>query len=71
MKLQNLIHRFRNENSAVGDVTREIEKDTLYTSFKDESKLKKYMSERMLQKGMISGFAELLRVHELINARAN
>ena len=69
MKLQNLIHQLRYENSAVGEVTREIESDNMYTSFKDESKLKEYMSKKMLQKGMISGFSELLMVHELINSR--
>ena len=69
MKLQKLIHQLRHENSPIGDVTREIEKDKIYTSFKNETKLKEYLSRQMLQKGMISGFAELLSVHELINSR--
>ena len=71
MKLQNLIHQMRGENSAIGEVTRAIEQDSHYGSLKDESKLKEYMSKKMFQKGLLTGFVELLSVHELINAQTN
>jgi len=71
MKLQNLIHQMHGENSAIGEVTRAIEQDSHYNSLKDESKLKEYMSKKMLQKGLLAGFVELLSVHELINAQTN
>lgn len=68
MKLRNLIHQLRHENSAVGEVTREIERDDKYLSFKDESKLKDYFRVKLFKKGMLNGFVELLFVHELLNS---
>lgn len=67
MKLKNLIHKLRNENSPLGEVTREIENDSQYHSYQSESRLKEYLSQKMKQKGMLTGFAELLSIHELIN----
>jgi hypothetical protein len=70
MKLQNLIHKMRNENSYLGEVTREIESDSNYFSYQNEQRLKEYLRDRMKQKGMLSEFAELLSIHELINQQA-
>jgi hypothetical protein len=70
MELQKLIHQLRHENSSIGTVAREMEQDAQYTSFKDESKLKEYMSRKMVRKGLLTGFVELLAVHELINSQA-
>lgn len=67
MKLKNLIHKLRNENSPLGEVTREIENDSQYHSYQNESRLKEYLSQKMKQKGMLTHFAELLSIHELIN----
>jgi len=67
MKLQTLIHRLHNEKSKIGDVTREIEKDQMYYSYKDEARLKDYLNKKLLSKGMLTGFVELLALHELIN----
>ncbi|MFT5878865.1 MAG: hypothetical protein ACJA2N_001479 [Salibacteraceae bacterium] len=67
MKLQNLIHTLRNENSSLGECTREIERDSDYHTYKNEQKLKSYLSEKMKKKGMLGSFAELLSIHELIN----
>ena len=39
MKLQNLIHSFRKEHSHLGEMTREIENDSQYYSYQNESKL--------------------------------
>ncbi|MGB0805431.1 MAG: hypothetical protein ACPGRC_01995 [Salibacteraceae bacterium] len=67
MKLQNLIHKLTDENSKLGEVTREIENDSNYHSYQNEAKLKDYLSKRMIQKGMLQSFVELLSIHELIN----
>jgi hypothetical protein len=67
MKLRQLIHQLRNENSILGEVTREIESDTNYSSLTDENSLKDYLRKRLYKKGMLSGFVELLFTHELIN----
>lgn len=67
MKLKNLIHTLRNENSKLGEVTREIENDRNYHSYTNEQKLKDYLSKKMNQKGMLTSFVELLAIHELIN----
>ncbi len=67
MELQKLIHRLRYENSCIGEVTREIESDKQYYSFRDESKLKDYLNRKLLKKGMLNEFVELLWLHETIN----
>lgn len=67
MKLKNLIHKLRNENSKLGEVTREIENDCNYHSYHNEQKLKDYLFKKMLQKGLVTSFAELLAIHEFIN----
>ena len=67
MKLQNLIHKLRDENSKLGEVTREIENDSNYYSYQNEQKLKDYLNEKMIQKGMLNSYVELLSIHELIN----
>ena len=67
MKLQNLIHKMRHENSPLGEVTREIENDANYASYQNEQKLKEYLRKKMKQKGMLNSFVELLSIHELIN----
>jgi hypothetical protein len=67
MELKNLIHKLRNENSKLGEVTREIENDRNYHSYQNEQKLKDYLSKKMNRKGMLNDFVELLSIHEIIN----
>mgnify|MGYP001038930234 CR=1 FL=1 len=71
MKLKNLIHTLRNENSKLGEVTREIENDRHYHSYTNEQKLKDYLSKKMNQKGLLTSFVELLSILELINLQAS
>lgn len=67
MKLKNLIHQLSGENSAMGEVTREIEKDENYSEYKDEKRLKDYLNKKMLKKGMHDAYISVLLTHELIN----
>ena len=69
MELQQLIHSLSSENSTLGEVSREIEKDSKYYSYKDEKALKSYLNQKLLHKGMLVGFCELLATYELINLR--
>ncbi len=67
MKLKLLIHKLRNENSKLGEVTREIESDINYHTYDNEKKLKDYLSQKLKQKGMLTSFVDLLATQELIN----
>lgn len=68
MKLRKLIHRLRNENSPIGQVTREIESDPNYELYKSDKKLKDYLNKQMLKKGLHDAYVSLLHTHEMINA---
>ena len=69
MELQKLIQRLHHEKSRIGNVSRVIEKQRMYNTYKDESRLKHYLSKRMKKKGLLSDFVELLTIQELINSQ--
>lgn len=69
MNLQELIHSLSRENSNLGEISREIEKDKKYYSYRDEKALKDYLNRKLLRKGMLVGFCELLATYELINLK--
>jgi hypothetical protein len=51
----------------MGEVTREIEKDKRYYSMQNVAKLKEYLNRRLVRKGFLNEFVELLRIHEIIH----
>jgi hypothetical protein len=67
MELKKLIHQLRHENSRMGEVTREIEKDKRYYSLQNVAQLKEYLNKRLIRKGFLNEFVELLRIHEIIH----
>ena len=67
MELKKLIHQLRHENSRMGEVTREIEKDKRYYSVNNAPQLKEYLNRKLVRMGFLNEFVELLRIHEIIH----
>lgn len=67
MKLQELIHVLSTENSALGEFSRDVEKDEQITTTTPEKRLKEYLHRKTLRSHKHAIFVELLFIQEIIN----
>lgn len=67
MKLHELIHTLSTENSPLGELSRDIERDGHFSNEINEQHLKEYLNKKTLKSGRHSQFVDLLFLQEIIN----
>jgi uncharacterized protein (DUF1919 family) len=71
MKLHDLIHTLSRENSPLGELSRDMERDRHFDHKVNERHLKEYWNKKTLKSGRHGLFVDLLNIQELINNNSN